>query len=224
MLSVILFVSSEASADPVVDERIKEISAAISQGEAGNAKRLADAALASPHLSKQDQNVLLSNRALANDLIGETNEALADYTRATSSGALPRAELITALLERGLVLESLHRLKDAIRDYDEVLRVSPGLATALNNRAELYRRLNQMTLAQRDYLASLAANSTSPEHSYYGLGQIAQAQGNTSSARKYFEKALSANPDFALATEALAGLNRSVASAATPSVGEAVSL
>ena len=199
----------QAHADTGDDTTFAQIDAAISRGDPAEAEHLADAALAVSHLSKRDESVLLSDRALARNLNGETREALADYTKAIGMHALPEADQITALLERGLVLEMLNRLRDALNDYGAVLKLAPNSSTALNRRANVFRRLGQLTAAQRDFLASLAANNTSPEHPYYGLGQIAEAQGDPAAARNYYGKALAANPDFAMATEALGHLNAS---------------
>jgi tetratricopeptide (TPR) repeat protein len=160
-----------------------------------------------PHLSKREESALLSDRALARNLNGRPRDALIDYTKAIETHSLPAADQITALLERGLVLEMLNRLNSALDDYSAVLKLVPNYATALNRRANTYRRLNQLKYAQRDYFAALAANNASREHPYYGLGQIAEAQGDPGAARKYYENALAANPDFAMATEALGNLN-----------------
>ncbi|HWF64509.1 MAG TPA: tetratricopeptide repeat protein, partial [Rhizomicrobium sp.] len=59
--------------------------------------------------------------------------------------------------------------------------------------------------------ASLAAGNPQTQYPYYGLGQIAEAQGKTEQATEFYAKALTAAPNFVLASRKLAGLE-----AATP--------
>lgn len=206
-LLLMILVAFHAQADSNENDALIQTAAALARGDPLKAEQLADAALSGAQLDDRDRALLLSNRALANNLIGKTEDALRDYTKAIDSRALPLTDQATALLERGLVLETLHRLDQAARDYSAVLQLTPRSATALNDRADVYRRLNKLAEAQRDYLASLDVNNLSPEHPYYGLGIIAEAQGDPTSARIYFGKALIANPEFALASEALSALN-----------------
>jgi tetratricopeptide (TPR) repeat protein len=81
-----------------------------------------------------------------------------------------------------------------------------SLATALNNRANIYRRQNRLMEARRDYLAALAAGGGKPQYSYYGLGQIAESLRDTLAARSAYAKALAADPDYSLAAQRLAAL------------------
>ena len=72
----------------------------------------------------------------------------------------------------------------------------PAAATALNNRANIYRRQNQMGEAKRDYLAALSRGGGQPQYSWYGLGQIAEAYGEIEAARE--QTAMAAEPDHAV--------------------------
>jgi tetratricopeptide (TPR) repeat protein len=101
----------------------------------------------------------------------------------------------------------MNRLDDALKDYSAALSVSPKFAAALNNRANIYRRLHRFAEAQHDYRASLAAGNPQIEYPYYGLGQIAEAQGKTGQARNFYAKALVAAPDFVLASQKMAALD-----------------
>ena len=63
-----------------------------------------------------------------------------------------------------------------------------------------------MTEAKRDYQAALRPPAARPQYAWYGLGQIAEAQDDTVAARDFYAKAVTADPDYALAAERLAAL------------------
>lgn len=146
-----------------------------------------------------------AGRAL--ELSGEKDEALASYTRAIESRSLDSGTQARALFARGLLLDGMNRLDDALKDYGAALSLSPKFAAALNNRANLYRRLGRIAEAERDYRASLAAGNPQSQYPYYGLGQIAEVQGKIDQAKNFFAKAVAADPDFGLAKRSLAALN-----------------
>jgi tetratricopeptide (TPR) repeat protein len=146
-----------------------------------------------------------AGRAL--EMSGQKDEALADYTEAIESHELDRDARTRALFDRGLLLDGMNRLDHALKDYSAALSVSPKFAAALNNRANIYRRLHRFAEAQHDYRASLAAGNPQIEYPYYGLGQIAEAQGKTGQARNFYAKALVAAPDFVLASRKMAALD-----------------
>ena len=138
---------------------------------------------------------------------GAHNDALLDYTNAINMGALPRAEKSRTLFARGLVLDQTGKLEAAAGDYSAALALAPGFAPALNNRANVWRRMGRLNDAKRDYLASLAAGNPDMEYSYYGLGQIAEAEHHLEQARGFYTRAAAANPNYALPAERLAALD-----------------
>src|SRR5579863_5559139 len=166
-------------------------------GNASDAPRPAD-------LNRSRQ---LIEAAHALEKSGQQNDAMADYTAAIESRALGREEQARALFERGLLLDAMSRLDDALQDYSAALTLVPKFAAALNNRANVYRRLQRYTEAERDYRASLAAGNAQNQYPYYGLGEIAEAQGQDGQARAFYAKALAAAPDFVLASQKLAALD-----------------
>jgi tetratricopeptide (TPR) repeat protein len=185
---------------------LARIAKALSQGNPQAAERLVAAALAQPGLSGLEQSLLLLDRAKIDELEDRLGDGLTDFTRAIESHALPQTDQMRALLERGLLLDALNRLDDAIEDYNTVLELDPHSANALNSRASVYRRQNRTAEARRDYLASLAAGATNPEYSYFGLGQIAETQGDRDAARGLYVKAVAANPKYSLALDRLKNL------------------
>jgi tetratricopeptide (TPR) repeat protein len=191
---------------PVAPTTFTAIDAALVDGDAAEALRLAEAALGEAGLGDGDRARLLLERGLGHHLQGDQEGALAAFTEAINAHSLTPAEQARAYLERGLILDGMDRLDDAIGDYGAALRLTPNSPTAFNNRANALRRQNNFLDAQRDYLASLAADNPAPEYPYYGLGQIAEHQGKTQEAKIFYARAVAANPNYSLAAERLAAL------------------
>ena len=150
---------------------------------------------------------LLMNSGVAHEQLSQYDDARADFTAALKSKALSLPDRVRAVFDRGVALDVLGRTKDAVRDYSEAVRLDSRFAPALNNRANACRRLGRLAEAKRDYLAALAAGNSAREYPYYGLGQIAEKLGDFDTARDYYNKALTANPSYALAAQSLTALN-----------------
>lgn len=184
---------------------IAEVQAALDKGDATQAANLAETGLRDA--SPAEHGRLLLYRGLARELLGDTDAAVSDFTLALTGSALPPEERAQALLQRGFLRDGLGKLEAAAADYTAVIAMKgDSLATALNNRANIYRRQNRMMEARRDYLAALAAGGGKPQYSYYGLGQVAEALHDTLTARSSYARALAADPDYSLAAQRLAAL------------------
>ena len=79
-------------------------------------------------------------------------------------------------------------------------------ARALFARGVTLDSLGRLDEARRNYLAALKGGSPNPQYPYFGLGQIAEAEGDLDAARGYYNKALAAFPGFPLALERLIAL------------------
>ena len=184
---------------------IAEAQAALDKGDASQAAHLAETGL--KESGPAERGRLLLYRGLAQELLGATDAAVTDFTQALASNALPPEERAQAFLQRGFLRDGLGKLELATADYSAVILMKgDSLATALNNRANIYRRQNRLMEARRDYLAALAAGGGRPQYSYYGLGQIAESLHDTLTARNSYARALAADPDYSLASERLAAL------------------
>jgi len=199
--------ASVAHAAPATDAHLSGAQAALDVGDAAQAKRLVDTALGEGAVTPLQRSRLLHNRGVAQQLLGAHQEALADFTAALQGSALPAEERAQALLQRGFLLDSLQRLDEATKDYSAAAALkTTSAATALNNRANIYRRQNRLVEARRDYLAALGIGNARPQFSYYGLGQIAEARHDKEAARGFYAKAIEADPGYRLAAERLAEL------------------
>jgi tetratricopeptide (TPR) repeat protein len=192
---------------PATPALIAEVLAALDKGDAQTAARLADAALGEAGVSAAQQGSLLLYRGLARELMGESDSALDDFTQALHTNTLPLDDREQALLQRGFLRDALGRLNEAIGDYSAVVALKgPSIATALNNRANIYRRQKKLREARQDYLAALLASGGRAQYSYYGLGQLAEAQHDVKAARDFYVKAAIIDPGYAAAAERLTAL------------------
>jgi tetratricopeptide (TPR) repeat protein len=183
-----------------------EVQAALDNGDAQQVSELADAAL-KDNIDARERGGLLLYRGLAHELLGSQQDAMTDFTAALQIHALPADAREQTLLQRGFLLDSLGKLHDAIGDYSAVIAMKgAAAATALNNRANIYRRQNKMAEAKRDYLAALSQGGGQPQYSWYGLGQLSEAGGDTEAARGSYARAVAAAPDYMLASERLVAL------------------
>ena len=146
-------------------------------------------------------------RGRVSERLGQNEDAMADYTLAIESHALPTDEQSRALFDRGLLLDGMSRLDDALADYSASLLLSPSFAAALNNRGNVYRRLGRLADARRDYLAALEVGNPQSQYSYYGLGEIAEAEGSKAEAEEFYARALAADPQYDLARDRMTSLS-----------------
>jgi tetratricopeptide (TPR) repeat protein len=161
-----------------------------------------------PALSQSgaDTARLLADKAYAEQEQGMQEQALLDLNQAIELRALPASEQARLIFDRGVILDAQGWLDQAAGDYSAAIALAPRFAPALNNRANVYRRQNRLDDARRDYLASLTMGNEQPEYSWYGLGQVAEAQGDKPAARTAYGRAIAANPSYRLAADRLSVL------------------
>jgi tetratricopeptide (TPR) repeat protein len=192
---------------PATSALIAETQAALDRGDAQHAANLADEALKGDEASQAERGCLVLYRGLAEELLGSREAAMRDFTMALDIRALPATEREHALLQRGFLRDGLGQLDQAATDYSAVIALNgDSLATALDDRANIYRRQKRFDEARRDYQAALSVEGAKPQYAWYGLGQIAEAQGDALLARGLYAKAVGADPGNALASERLKAL------------------
>jgi tetratricopeptide (TPR) repeat protein len=179
---------------------------ALRAGRAADAEALATTALETKDLAALDHAHILLNRALAREQLGRRRDALSDFNEALALDGLPPDEHARAFFDRGVTEDELGRTGEAVADYSAALKIVPAFAPALNNRANAERRAGKLPDAKADYQAALAAGDREKEYPYYGLGQIAEAEGDAKSAAEDYRMALAANGQYGLAAQRLAAL------------------
>jgi tetratricopeptide (TPR) repeat protein len=193
-------------ASPATPALIAEVQTALDRGDALHAANLAEGAMREQDISPAERARLLLYHGLAEELLGINDAATRDFTAALNSRALPPEERVQALLQRGFLRDGEGRLNEAASDYSAVITLNgDGVATALNNRANIYRRQNLFAEAKRDYQAALTAGGK-PQYAWYGLGRIAESEGDTLVARGFYAKAVATDSAYVLAAERLTAL------------------
>lgn len=197
--------AATATADEAAD-KIKIADQALRNGEAALAMRLYGEVLQKPGFAGLPRGRALLNRGLAYEQTGKHVEAVLDFTDAIRLKVFAREDLARAFLDRGVALDELGRADDALADYSAAIALAPEFSAALNNRGNAYRRRGDLQNARHDYEASLVSGNATPEYPLYGLGQIAEAEGNKAAALGFYRQANAVNPQFALAAQRLAVL------------------
>ena len=150
----------------------------------------------------------LMDSGVAHVGVGANRDAVAELSQALATKALSHTDVVRATYDRGVALDAMGKTPEAIVDYSAAIRLDPTFAPAINNRANAYRRMGRTAAAKRDYIAALKCRGALREYPYFGLGQIAEKQGDVAAARDYYLKALAANPAFAVAAMGLVALDK----------------
>jgi tetratricopeptide (TPR) repeat protein len=203
-------------------DAVLQAGAALASGQYAAAGALAMGGLSETGLDDLTRARLLVVRGLSQQAQGQADDALVDFTRALQTQALQGEERARALFARGLSLDGAGRLKEALGDYSAALTVAPDAPYALNNRANVHRRQGRFEEAKRDYAAALAANTPNPQYPYFGLGQIAEAEGDAEMARNFYSRAITADPAFQLARDRLQAMGPPAEGRSGPSTDRGV--
>lgn len=114
-------------------------------------------------------------------------EAVEDYARA---GDDP-----TARCRKGLALQSQGKLAEAVVEYSRAIELSPGYATAFNNRGTAKFKLKDFAGAAKDFEQALEADEFYAE-AYHNLGGVLLETGRPKEAIRQFDLALGRDPDY----------------------------
>ena len=101
-------------------------------------------------------------------------------------------------LNTGLKLASQGKLKEAIAEYDEAIRLNPYFAIVFNNRGLIYNRLGQFQRAIQDYDEAIRLNP------YFAItfnnrGLIYAQLGQFQRAIQDYDEAIRLNPQYTMA-------------------------
>jgi tetratricopeptide (TPR) repeat protein len=102
---------------------------------------------------------LYYQRGERHHMLGDHEEALADYTEAIHIDP----DYAYAYYSRGVVYDSLADYKKALVDYAEAIRINPDYAYAYNNRGLVYYNLREYEKALADYNKAIRIN---PDYTY----------------------------------------------------------
>ena len=97
-------------------------------------------------------------------------------------------------LERGMLLEQVGRVEDAIAETEKALELNPSIVKAHVNLLILYGRTGNASKAEEHYKAIVAVAPNEFPEAYYNYGVLLLKQQNLDGAEKAFRKALALGP------------------------------
>lgn len=136
------------------------------------------------------------------------DRAIADYTEALRL----HPSDARCYYNRGKARSSIGDHEGAIADYTEAIGLRPAYAEAYNNRGIAYWHLGQPEAAIEDYTRSIELKNPRLHLPYNNRGQARYELGDTAGAIADFRMALQIAPDYTLASENLASVQRDLLS------------
>jgi tetratricopeptide (TPR) repeat protein len=136
---------------------------------------------------------------LKKNIVPPVEDPLRDALRKLDQGAASH-------LERGVALEQVGRLQDAIAETEEALRLDPTLVQAHVNLIILYGRVGDREKAKEHYQAAVKLNPNQFPDAYYNYGVLLIQEGKLDEAEKAFRQALEVRPSYADAHNNLGNL------------------
>ena len=144
-------------------------------------------------------------RGVAEQEVGMTGHAIADFTQAIWLGHLDGKELATAHYRRGRGYSLLKQYSRAITDFDRAIQLEPAFAQAYNERGDAYRNRGIYKLAIQDYSTSIRLLNPDLHIPYFGRGLTHEAMGNQRLADADFRRASELDTEFDVARAKAAG-------------------
>lgn len=127
----------------------------------------------------------------------QRDERIRACTAIIESGRVSAAqELAVAYLNRGYMRHTKGELDEAIRDYDEAIRLKPDYADAFNNRGSIYADKDDLDRAIQDYdeAIRLKPEKRTLAWAFYNRGLAYRQKGQTERAIQDYDRAIQVMP------------------------------
>ena len=125
-------------------------------------------------------------------------EAEHECTLALDSEALSAHEAAATYVNRGVLRLTDGAAQGALGDFDQALRIEPGLAEAIVDRGAALLAGGHDAQAVAEISRGLALNPTEPEKAYYNRAVGEERLGDVKSAYFDYRKAADLKPDWPL--------------------------
>lgn len=137
-----------------------------------------------------------SSRGMFYASMGKFNEAIKDYTTALAKDK--EKEDFSPYLNRAAVFMSLRQFKDAIADYDSVIKAKPELASAYQQRAVAHKLNGSLDKAIKDFNKAIELNDKNVS-AIMGRGFVHFQRANHAEAVADFGRVIELEPRAAAA-------------------------
>jgi tetratricopeptide (TPR) repeat protein len=125
---------------------------------------------------------------------GNMKAAVKFCTEAIESGDLEKADLVGALINRGVAFRNLGEYKRAIVDYTEALKGAPDDPLIYANRANARRELGELKHAYDDANKAISLDGKRAA-SWYTRGAVLEKAGQLKNAHADYMHALKLDPE-----------------------------
>lgn len=146
-------------------------------------RKLGQSDKAREHLSIYEQN---------KNIVPPVDDPLRDERRGLDSSAV-------SFVERGVALEQVGRIEDAIQATEKAVELDPKLVLAHANLLSLYGRVGNLQKAEEQYRAVMALNPDQFPKAHYDYGVLLMTKGKYKQAEEAFRRAIQINPSYAQA-------------------------
>lgn len=152
----------------------------------------------------------LLNPSSAGPLLGAASALLAQGKLEFATRKIDEAEKLEPLssevpLARGRISERAGRTREALGYYERAVTANPSDTRPRARLANVAIQLDMMEVAAAQFTALLAMGYE-PARTHFGLGRVAQARGDRTTAAREYRQALALDPGLRAARDALARL------------------
>ena len=195
------------AASPVPATRLVQAGfQALTQGDATRAIPLFTQSIESRELVPDILANAFYNRGLAYQTLGQGSNAADDYTAALNLDAMSTDLRARVLYNRGLSQQQQGNATLAIEDYTSALLIDPSFSFAYLARANTLRESGQFLFSISDYERAQKYQHPQVAQVFYGEGLTYEALKRPSEAKRFYQKALAAEPNFPAAASRLTAL------------------
>ncbi len=177
--------------------------AALNGGDAAKSVSLFTQAIESRSLGPEVLANAFLNRALANQTLGQNQNAVDDYSAALVLDAMPSDLRARALYNRGLAQQKLSKPALAIEDFTSALLVDSSFSYAYLARANALRENGQYLFSISDYERALKYHHPDAARVYYGEALAFELLKRPTEAKHFLKAAVLADGNFTAAIEKL---------------------